>query len=99
MISKNVPKKQKMAQQDEHDLTNKSFEEQKKIYFQKASKASSKKEYEDAIRLWTAYIDLIDNDPVAFFERGTAYWLSKQYYQAIRDLTTAICLKPNYSWA
>lgn len=55
------------------------------------------KEYEQALRCFTGYIDLLPDDSVGYFNRGVIYSALKQYERAIEDYEYSIELDPEDS--
>jgi tetratricopeptide (TPR) repeat protein len=55
--------------------------------------------WKDGITLWGNVIKHYPLNSIAYNNRGAAYFVNKQYDGAIRDLTGAIAISPNYDQA
>ncbi|WKK80860.2 tetratricopeptide repeat protein [Marivirga arenosa] len=60
-----------------------------------ASNYCQKGEYKQGIHLYSQYITQNNQNPIAFYQRGKAYFKIKDYQAAQSDLSKAIKLKPD----
>jgi tetratricopeptide (TPR) repeat protein len=57
--------------------------------------------YNEALKDYSKYISLSQNDPQGYYERGIAYYCKNLYKRAIIDLTIGLSIKPDadaYFW-
>ncbi len=55
--------------------------------------------WKDGLSLWDNVIKSYPFSSIAYNNRGAAYFVNKQYDQAIKDFTSAITVSPNYDQA
>jgi tetratricopeptide (TPR) repeat protein len=65
------------------------------ILLETASSYCQKDDFKQGIHLYSQYITQNNQNPVAFYQRGKAYFKIKDYQAAQSDLTKAIRLKPD----
>jgi tetratricopeptide (TPR) repeat protein len=64
--------------------------------FNRAVEAYNSKDYRGAISGYTTYIRQVPNDAVAFANRGAAYYMLKDYGNAVADYQKSADLDPKY---
>jgi tetratricopeptide (TPR) repeat protein len=64
-------------------------------YIKRGDEYKKRGEYDKAIEVYTAAIQLDPNYVEAYYKRGLAYFKKKDYNQAIKDFTETIRLSPN----
>ncbi len=68
-------------------------------YFQQAVDAAGRKDYDEAIRCYTTYLESHPTDDEAYNNRGNAYRQSYEYQAALQDYSKAIELNPNQRYS
>src|SRR5687767_9767278 len=53
------------------------------------------KQYDEAIKDFSKVIDLNEDYALAYFRRGSAYYLKNDFTKALRDFDRYLSLKPN----
>jgi tetratricopeptide (TPR) repeat protein len=61
-----------------------------------AYKTREQKKYDDSIKYYNEAINLVPNDPYAYFGRGMVYKIIKKFELALKDFSRAIELKSDY---
>ncbi len=64
------------------------------ILLETASSYCLKGDFKQGIHLYSKYIEADQSYPIAFYQRGKAYFKIKDYNAALSDLTKAIALQP-----
>ncbi len=64
------------------------------ILLASASNYCQKGEFQQGIHLYSKYIEQDQQNPIAYYQRGKAYFKIKDFNAAMSDLTKAISLKP-----